>query len=154
MTQTSGSGRYNDRAGRDGETRCAAALNTSGWPAAAPMPRGTPGDLSGTGQINVECTVSPWSRMWQKLRQSEAAAEARPGYGVAPYAVVWKKRNKEPGMAGSADPMEGVILMGARNFWQMAARLEAYERAEMDAELEYSRGYRDGARARAIEAAQ
>ena len=150
MPQTSGSGRYNDRAGRDWETRCAAALNTDGWPAAAPMPRGTPGDLSGTWDVSVECTVSPWSRMWAKLRQAREAADVR----SLPYAVVWKKRNKEPGMAGSTDPMEGVILMSARNFWQMAARLEAYERAEMDAELEYSRGYRDGARARAIEAAQ
>jgi hypothetical protein len=150
MTQTAGSGRYNDRAGRAWETACARALTDSGhFPSAAPMPRGTPGDLSGTWDVSVECTVSPWSKMWQKMGQASHAAAFR---GL-PYWCVWRKRNQEPGLLGSTDPMDGAVLTSPRVWWHVVARLEAYERAEMDAEREYERGYRDGARGRAIEAA-
>jgi hypothetical protein len=151
MNQSSGSGRYNDRAGRSWEAACAAALNQTGhFPSAAPLPRGTPGDLSGTWDVSVECTVSPWRAMWVKLRQSQAAADTR---GL-PFWCVWRKRNAEPGMGGSVDPMDGAILTSPRVWWNMVARLESYEHAELAAEHEYERGYRDGARGRAIEAAQ
>ena len=149
MSQTAGSGRYNHRAGREWEAAWARSLQANGFPSAAQLPRGTPADLSGTWDVSVECTVSPWRAMWVKLQQAATAATEQ---GLS-YWCVWRKRNAEPGMTGSTDPMNGAILTSPRVWWAMVARLERYEQQEADAELAYDRGYRDGARGRAIEAA-
>jgi len=144
MTQTSGSGRYNDRAGRNWETACARALNEHGFPAAERRGDSVHGrDLSGTWDVSVECTISEWAQIWRKLRQALGAA----GEQALPYHCVWKRQKGKP------DPMDGAVVTSPRVWWAMVARLEAYERAEMDAELEYRRGYRDGASGRAVEAA-
>jgi hypothetical protein len=142
--QSSGQGRYNDRAGRAWEKACAEWLRETGlYPHAEQNPRGTVSDLSGTGDVAAECTVKVWEEMWRKLVQAEKAADAR---GL-PWPAVWKR-------ATGGRPGEGFVIMRALDFWHMAKRLDGYEAREMDGAAEYRRGYRDGAAGRAVEEAR
>ena len=118
------------------------------WPGVGRQRSPGMGDLTGTWDLNVEATIVPWSTVWIKLRQSERDAKAR---GLE-LACVWKKHNRVPGDMGSVDAGEGAVVMYARQFFPMVARLERLERLELEAAAEYDRGYRNGQRA-SLEAA-
>lgn len=112
------------------------------WPGVGRQRRPHSNDLTGTWDLGIEATITAWSQIWQKLAQAERDAKER---GLE-LSCVWKKHNRAPGDMGSVDPGEGAVLMYARQFFPMVARLERLERLELDAAAEYDRGYRNGAR--------
>lgn len=131
-------GRANRRAGYDFQLACAAWLRDNGYPHAEYVNRNGSGDIAGTGDVSVETTQTAWGKIWIKLGQSTRDAIAR----NLPIPVVWKKKN------GKSDPAEGIILISPRLFWPMMLELDAYRRNEMDAQLQFERGYELGRRER------
>lgn len=137
-------GRRNRAAGRRWELDCATWLRANGWPNVSRENNYHRGDLVGTGDFHAECTITEWLHIWAKLRQAAADAAER---GLTEYGV-WRKQK------GTGDPGAGVIVVPAGQFWAVRAELEAYRRAEMDAQLSYDRGYTAGREAREREGAQ
>ena len=132
-------GRSNRRAGKTWQLACAAWLRDHGYPNASYEIREGASDILGTGDIAVECTLTTWDKVWIKLDQSARDAVRR---GLDFY-VVWKKRN------GAPDPGLGLICMPARQFWALMADLDAYRRADLNAETMFERGYELGRKERA-----
>jgi hypothetical protein len=130
-------GRSNRRSGKAWQLACAAKLRTLSYPNAAYEIRNGASDILGTGDVAVECTVTTWEKIWIKLDQARRDGQRR---GLDIYCV-WKKRN------GTTDPGDGAIVMPAGLFWPLMADLEAYQRAEAGAQLDYDRGYAAGFRA-------
>lgn len=98
------------------------------------------GDFTGTWDLNVEATIESWNKLWVKLRQSERDARNR-GLNLS---CVWKKHNRAEGDRGAVDPGEGAVIMYARQFFPMVARLEELERLERTVKAQYSQGFRAG----------
>jgi hypothetical protein len=118
-------GRAARRKGVAWQRLCAEALRTAGYPAAEVVPSNGRGDITGCGDINVECKAdADWRNLSAHIAQSEGDAQARD----LPDACVWKKRN------GAADPLDGYVITGARGFWEMRAE---YDRLQL-VELEYA----------------
>ena len=134
-------GRANRRAGKDWQLACSAWLREHGFPNAAYEIRNGQSDIIGTWDVATECTLADWSKAWIKLAQAEADAGRR---GLDLWCV-WKKRQRNQGDRGAADPGQGMIMMPAHLFWPLMADLEAYQRAEMDFTSAWERGYRAGA---------
>ena len=131
-------GRSNRRTGKDAQLGGAAWLRGNGYPNAAYEVRNGASDIIGTGDVAVEVTVTTWDKIWIKLDQAARDATRR---GLDVYCV-WKKRS------GKTDMGEGVIVIPAKLFWPLMADLDAYRRTEMDAQLQFERGYRLGREAR------
>lgn len=112
------------------------------WPHVGRQRTTHAGDFTGTWDLNVEATIVPWDKIWIKLRQSEGDAAAR---GLELFCV-WKKRNRREDHQGNrpVDAGEGAVVMLARQFFPLVARLEELERRETDAEQEFERGFRLG----------
>ena len=131
-------GRANRRAGKDAQLAGAAKARTLGYPNAAYEVRNGSSDIIGTGDLAIEVTTTGWDKIWIKLDQAARDAKRR---GLDAYCV-WKKRN------GKTDMGEGAIIIPAKLFLPMMADLDAYRRTEMDAQLQFERGYRLGREAR------
>lgn len=127
-------GTRNRQAGRRWELECAAWMRANGWPNVSRENNYHRGDLVGTGDFHAEATITEWLHIWAKLRQAEADAKAR---GLDEYGV-WRKQK------GARDPGQGVMVVPAGQFWAMRLELEAYRRRELDAQLDYDRGYQAG----------
>jgi hypothetical protein len=127
-------GQANRRTGKNWQLACASWLRANGWPNAAYEIRNGSSDIIGTGDMAVECTVTTWDKIWIKLDQSQRDGRNR---GLLDWCT-WKKRT------GKTDPGEGAVLVQARKFWSLMAELDAYRRREMDAALEFDRGFRLG----------
>jgi hypothetical protein len=133
-------GTRNRAAGRKWELDCAAWLRGNGWPNASREMNYHHSDLIGTGDFAAECTLEDWARIWAKLRQAAEDAERR---GLDEYGV-WRKQKAQAGQRGTTDPGAGAMVMPAALFWRMRLELEAFRRADLDAQLSYDRGYQAG----------
>jgi hypothetical protein len=150
MPQSSGSRRYNDRAGLQWQAAAAQWLRNQGiYPHAESTGRWGERDLTGTGDVSVECTVEVWANISTKT--ADAELHARVSEPRLPWPVVWKRRQK--GKAAGEDIGRSYVVMEARNFWSMVRRLEDLEAREMDVEAEFERGFRLG-RKKAVEEAR
>jgi len=127
-------GAANRRNGKGWQMDCADWLRRHGFPSASYEIRNKVGDVIGVGDINIECTIAEWDKIWIKEDQSAADAKAR---GFTDW-VVWKKRR------GKADPGMGGVLMRADKFFALLADLYAYQRAEADFQLNYEKTYQEG----------
>ena len=107
------------------------------WPGVGRQRKPHSNDLTGTWDLGIEATIVPWSKIWQKLTQAERDAKER---GLE-LSCVWKKHNRAPGDRGAVDPGEGAVLMYARQFFPMVARLEKLEAADLRAGDEFTRGW-------------
>jgi hypothetical protein len=101
--------------------KCARALRELRWPGAEVVSSNGRSDLTGCGDIGVECKdTQDWSHIAEALEQAYRDAIRR---GL-PTCCVWKKRS------GKDDPMAGYIVMDAALFWADRARFEELERTE------------------------
>lgn len=130
-------GASNRRAGKAWQLACAAWLRAHGYSAAEYVTRNGVNDLSGTGDVAVECTLAGWDQIYLKLGQAKRDAKYR-GLDVA---CVWKKYVPKDGR-GRSDPGFGAIVISPVDFWGLMRDLEAYRQAEMNAQDAYDRGYR------------
>ena len=118
-------GRSNRRQGLRWMTACTEALRRNGWPSAEVVPSHGRSDISGCGDIGVECKdEQDWRNLAAHILQARQDIEER----NLPTYVVWRKRR------GIADAMEGYCVIGARDFWAERRRVEELERVV----LEYS----------------
>ena len=136
----------NSRRGKSNRARgarwmqaCALALRERGWPGAEVVGSHGRSDLTGCGDVGVECKdTQDWSHLQAALEQALADALRR---GLS-TCCVWKKR------AGVADPMQGYVIQQASVYWADRAHLEHLERTEAEhcalvqrlAEAEAARG--------------
>lgn len=97
-------------------------------------------DLTGTWDLGIEQTIVPWSKIWIKLRQAERDARGR-GLDLS---CVWKKHNRSEGDGGAVDPGEGAVVMYARVFFPLVARLEKLEALDLEADDQFTRGFTAG----------
>ena len=111
------------------------------WPHVGRQRQNEMGDFTGTWDLNVEATITTWKNIWIKLRQSERDAKNR---GLE-LACVWKKHNRGEGDASQVreytDPGEGAVVMYARQFFPLMARLEKLEAAEIEGADQFARGW-------------
>lgn len=135
-TEKQREGARNRAAGKAWQLACAAWLRDHGYPNAAYEIRHGSSDILGTGDLAVECTLEPWDGLWRKLGQARRDAEAR---GLV-LACVWKKRRRQAGDMGSADPGEGWVAMTAEQFFPLVLAAQDGE-GSADA---YDRGYARG----------
>ena len=118
-------GRSNNLLGKRWMTACVLALRTGGWPNAEIITSNHRSDITGAGDIGIECKdEQDWRNLAAHIGQASRDAEARD----LPTYVVWRKRR------GKADAMEGYCVMRARDFWAERQRMEELEQIE----LEYS----------------
>jgi len=100
---------------------CARALREHGWTGAELVGSNGRSDLTGCGDVGVECKdTQDWSHLQAALDQALADALRR---GLS-TCCVWKKR------AGVADPMKGYVIQQADVYWSDRANLERLERLE------------------------
>lgn len=107
-------------------TACVDALRRAGWPSAEIITSHHRSDITGCGDIAVECKdETSWNNLASHLDQAsnDAASRDLPAY------VVWRKRK------GHSDAMEGYCIIRARDFWSERRRMEELE----EIGLEYSR---------------
>lgn len=135
-------GLRNKNAGKKWQQDCASWLRVNGWPSAGYEIRNHSGDLTGTWDLSVECTITGWDKLWIKLGQALKDAQER---GLSDFCV-WKKRT------GTTDPGNGAVIMRAREFFPLIMRLEKLEHADLEAADAYDRGYRNGQNAARKEA--
>lgn len=102
---------------------CVRALRELGWTGAEIVPANGRSDLTGCGDVGVECKdTQDWSHIGSALDQALTDAMRR---GL-PSSCVWKKRT------GRADPMQGYVIMQAGVYWADRARFEQLERTEAE----------------------
>jgi hypothetical protein len=102
-------GRRNRNKGTAWMRDCIKALRASGWPAAEIVPSAHRSDIAGVGDVAIECKdTTRWDDVLQFIGQAQYDAAQRGG-GLLP--VVWKKTR------GEGDPMRGLIIMAASDFW-------------------------------------
>lgn len=119
-------GRKARRVGNRWRDACIRALREAGWPGAEAVGSGHRGDITGCGDVGVECKdEGDWRNLADHIRQARDDAYRRD----LPTYVVWRKRR------GVSDPMEGYCVQQARDFWTDRERFEELERIES----EYSR---------------
>jgi hypothetical protein len=115
-------GRSNRTKGLAWQRACAAWLRENGWPAAELATSNGPRELSGCGDVAIECkNEQTWEYLSAAMVQAEMEAMDR---GFPTYAV-WRKRH------GNPRPGAGWIVQPAVVFWADRRRLEEYERLAM-----------------------
>jgi hypothetical protein len=132
-------GARNRGAGKRWEIDCESYLRLkAGFPNATRNLHTGVGDFMGVGDLNLECTIVPWEKVWAKVDQAEEDANAPGGPGDF---VVWKKRPRV------GDPGRGYAIMTAERFWCLWADLCAYQRAEADFHLDWEKAFAAGFKA-------
>jgi hypothetical protein len=118
MTDNSVRGRSNRTKGNTWMRQCVTALRANGWPHTEIIPSNGRGDLTGCGDLNVECKdEQAWNNLAAHLEQSRADADRK----ELPTFIVWRKRR------GVSDPMAGYVVMTASQFWADRKELERLE---------------------------
>jgi hypothetical protein len=118
MTDSSGRGRSNRTKGNTWMRQCVTALRANGWPNTEIVPSNGRGDLTGCGDLNVECKDEQASNnLAAHLEQSRLDADRK----ALPTFIVWRKRR------GNVDPMAGYVVMTASQFWSDRKEVEALE---------------------------
>ena len=123
-------GRSNRRKGNYFRDRCISALRTvrlgpdnRGWPNASSVPHTGRGDITGCGDLTVECKDET---SWAHLSDACAQAERDARHMGMPTFVVWRKRH------GWSDPMDGWCVQPARQFWADRKEMERLEAVELE----------------------
>lgn len=86
-------GRRNRRNGNEWMHDCVVWLQHHGAPHADRTTGAHSNDITGVGDVAIECTIAPWEKMWEKARQAAGDAQAR---GLDRW-VIWKKRKARRG---------------------------------------------------------
>jgi hypothetical protein len=116
-------GRANRTRGKSFERDAVTALRKIGWPGAEVVPSNGRNDITGAGDIGIECkNEQTWEYLSASVDQAARDAELRD----LPTYVVWRKRH------GYSDPMEGWCVMRARDFWRERQRMEELEAVERE----------------------
>lgn len=132
-------GESNRRKGVTWMRECVKALRGAGWPDAEIISSHHRSDITGAGNIAIECKdEQDWRHVSEHVDQADRDAQHR----ELPSYVVWRKRR------GVADPMEGWCVMRARDFWAERQRMEELEEVEREYSVLLERiraqAYREG----------
>lgn len=116
-------GRRNRRNGNDWMHDCVLYLQQHGAPNADRTTGAHSNDITGVGDVAIECTIEPWEKMWKKARQAAADAQAR---GLDRW-VIWKKRKAQRGER--AWGVGGAwAVMTVEHYWQRERAIDELER--------------------------
>jgi hypothetical protein len=116
-------GRSNNSRGKAWMRDVVTALRSIGYQAAEIINSHHRGDITGCGDIHVECKyVQSWEYLSSYIDKAEDEAEAR----ELPTSVVWVKRH------GHGDPLEGYCVQRAKQFWADRRELERLAAVELE----------------------